>query len=99
MFATQPDLLDGLQSTGTQEPPPEDFVQRIRDELNATLVRAQEAATLPWRDLTQAYLAEMRFHSVAGWLPPEEAGRLRTAFAHEMERLNGVSPTSHQQPS
>ena len=91
MFAAQPDLLDGMPSSAAPEPPPEDFVQRIRDELNATLVRAQKADTLPWRDLTQAYLAEMRFHSVAGWLPPAEAGQLREQFAREMERLNAAA--------
>jgi hypothetical protein len=51
--------------------------------------RATNADALPWRDLTKTYLAKMRFHSIAGWLPPDEAGRLRAAFAREMARLNG----------
>jgi hypothetical protein len=42
---------------------------------------------MPWSDLTQATLAELRFHSIAGWLPADEANGLRGAFELEMERL------------
>jgi hypothetical protein len=45
------------------------------------------AATLPWKDLTAATLAELRFASIAGWLPEDEASALRTAFQSEMNRL------------
>jgi len=43
------------------EPPPADFVARIRDELTGTLTRVREAEALPWKDLTAATLAELRF--------------------------------------
>ena len=46
-----------------------------------------EAESLPWPDLTRATLAELRFHSIAGWLPEEEAATLREAFEAEMKRL------------
>ena len=42
---------------------------------------------MPWRDLTAATLAELRFNSIADWLPPDEATALRKAFAREMARL------------
>ena len=47
----------------------------------------RRAATLPWPDLTKATLAELRFNSIAGWLPDEEAAALRAAFEAEMVRL------------
>jgi hypothetical protein len=73
------------------DPPPADFIARVRDELNATLARAREAATLPWRDLTTATLAELRFHSIAGWLPTDEADALRADFQREMGRLYAIA--------
>jgi len=69
------------------EEPPADFPARIRGELEATLRCAREAAPLPWPDLTRTTLAELRFHSIAGWLPDAEAAALRAAFAAEMTRL------------
>jgi hypothetical protein len=51
------------------------------------LARVREAAALPWKDLTQATLAELRFDSIAGWLPQDEAAALRAAFHRELERL------------
>jgi hypothetical protein len=63
---------------------------RFRAELGATLERARTAATLPWRDLTLAALAEIRFNSLAGRLPPEEGQALRDAFARELDRLYAV---------
>ena len=76
------------------EPPPEDFIARIRDELTGTLARVRDAPSLPWRDLTQATLAELRFNSIAGWLPDDEAAALRTAFQREMERLYGIADSA-----
>jgi hypothetical protein len=78
LFETQADLL---------EPPPADFVARIRDELTGTLARARGAAALPWKDLTAATLAELRFDSIAGWLPQDEAAALRAEFHRELDRL------------
>lgn len=68
-----------------------EFIQRIRDEVTATLAKAKGAARLPWRDLTQTMVTEMRFHSIAQtWLPAEESARLREEFAAEMLRLYAV---------
>jgi hypothetical protein len=88
--ARQRDLFD----ISTTEPPAADFVARIRDELRATLARAHNAATLPWRDLTAATLAELRFHSIAGWLPADEAAALRADFQREMDRLYTAGETT-----
>ncbi len=83
----QSDLFAAEPARGVDEPPPADFIQGIRDELLATLARARDAARLPWRDLTAATLAELRFESISNWLPRPEAEALRAAFAAEMERL------------
>ncbi len=87
LFAPQTDLFDGRTNVVDEEPPPDDFIQRIRDELNATLALAQAAETFPWPDATRTLLTEMRFKSIAGWLPAVEADALRAAFAAEMARL------------
>jgi hypothetical protein len=88
--ARQGDLFEGAAT----EPPPSDFVARIRSELYGTLARTRDATTLPWRDLTAATLVELRFHSIAGWLPPDEAAALRADFQREMERLYAVAETT-----
>jgi hypothetical protein len=85
-----PRQLDLFEKDGRRldaEPPQADFVQRIREELLATLATVRGADALPWRDLTQATLAELRFHSIAGWLPDEEAKSLRAQFQSEIDRL------------
>lgn len=64
-----------------------ELVERIRQEMQATLARVQAAEVLPWPDLTKTYLAELRFESIAGWLPAEEAEAFKAAFGREMERL------------
>ena len=64
-----------------------DFVARIRAELNETLQLVRAAELLPWPDLTRTTLAELRFNSIARWLPDAEAADLRRAFAAEMPRL------------
>ncbi|MGH9807706.1 MAG: hypothetical protein ACRD9W_10685 [Terriglobia bacterium] len=69
------------------EPPPADFVARIRDELILALARVRAAPALPWKDLTAATLAELRFDSIAGWLAAEEGARLRAEFHRELDRL------------
>jgi hypothetical protein len=51
------------------------------------LARVREAAALPWKDLTAATLAELRFNSIAGWLPEDEASASRGAFQCEINRL------------
>jgi hypothetical protein len=83
----QPDLFAAAGQPLFQEPPPADFITRIRDELTDTLMRVRGAASLPWKDLTAATLAELRFDSIAGWLPDDEANALRVCFRREMSRL------------
>jgi hypothetical protein len=46
---------------------------------------------LPWKDLTAATLAELRFNSIAGWLPEREASALRLSFEDEMNRLYAIA--------
>jgi hypothetical protein len=83
----QPDLFAEPNASRARPPMPADFVERIRKELTATLALARAAAQLPWKDPTAATLAELRFNSIAGWLPDAEAERLRASFAVEMQRL------------
>jgi hypothetical protein len=45
----------------------------------------------PWKDLTAATLAELRFDSIAGWLPDDEASALRVSFKREMNRLYAIA--------
>lgn len=90
--ARQPDLFEA--EANLFEPPPADFIARIRDELTATLERVRGAAALPWKDLTAATLAELRFNSIAGWLPEGEATALRRSFQSEMSRLYAVADAS-----
>jgi hypothetical protein len=86
LFADQPPVAE-MRGPHRFEPPPAEFVTRIRSELEETLCLVRGAAALPWPDLTQATLAELRFHSIARWLPEEEAAALRAAFEIEMTRL------------
>jgi hypothetical protein len=86
-LSRQPDLFATAGQAHSPEPPREDFITRIRDELTNTLARVREAAALPWKDLTAATLAELRFNSIAGWLPDDEASALRAAFQCEINRL------------
>jgi hypothetical protein len=88
-----------LFESAVTEPPPAEFIARVRDELNTTLVRAREAGTLPWRDLTTATLAELRFHSIARWLPADEAAALRADFQREMGRLYAIADAASDSPS
>ena len=60
---------------------------RAKLELEATLATVRRATRLPWPDLTRATLAELRFNSIARWVPAEEAATLRAAFEVEMARL------------
>jgi hypothetical protein len=100
----QPDLFGPAQSScGTgyaallQEPPPADFIERIRRELTDTLAIVRDSAALPWNDLTAATLAELRFDSITNWLPDAEAIGLRECFAREMARLWAVAERDEQE--
>jgi hypothetical protein len=72
------------------------FVERIRTELVATLAKVRGADGLPWPDLTQTLLAEMRFRSISRYLPESEALGLRTAFEAEMTRLYALDDERHE---
>jgi hypothetical protein len=100
----QPDLFGVVQSSGgtrcvalLQEPPPADFIERIRRELTNTLTMVRDSAALPWGDLTAATLAELRFDSIANWLPDAEAIELRECFAREMARLWAIAERDAQE--
>lgn len=94
-FAPQPSLFDPPQQAGNiagsliddDEPPDEDFIQTVRDDLGKLLALAGHADTFPWSDLTRTYMEEMRFYSMSRWLPSEEAAQLRDAFGIAMDRL------------
>jgi hypothetical protein len=45
----QPDLFSAAGQALFQEPPPADFIARIRGELTDPLARAREAQALPWQ--------------------------------------------------
>jgi hypothetical protein len=87
----QPDLFANIGDIPPAEALPSDFIERIRHELTGTLAQVRDAAALPWKDLTAATLAELRFNSIAGWLPDEEARALRVSFQHEMDRLYAIA--------
>ena len=87
----QPDLFGNANTAVMTEPMPAAFVERIRGELVGTLARARAAEIMPWHDLTAATLAELRFHSIASWLPAAEAEALRESFKIEMARLYAVA--------
>ena len=85
LFAPRTDLFD--PGSRPAEPPPPDFLARIRAELRATLALAEAAESLPWADLTAATLAELRFRGILHWLPQGEATELRVRFDAAMNRL------------
>ena len=87
----QPDLFADLCGVALAEALPSDFIARIRGELTETLARVRAAAALPWKNLTAATLAELRFNSISGWLPDEEARTLRVSFQREMDRLYAIA--------
>ncbi len=90
LFTPREDLFDPASSPpafSQIEPPPPDFLARIRTEIHATLARAEAAEALPWPDLTAAMLAELRFRGILHWLAAEEAAGLRTRFDAAMHRL------------
>ena len=71
------------------------LVDRIRRELIGTLEMVRAADALPWPDLTQMTLAEMRFRSISRYLPDEEAGELCAAFDVAMERIYEIENRRH----
>ena len=91
MASSQPDLFAEFvlapEPQGVRFEATPDFVTRIRAELDETLALVRVAELLPWPDLTRTTLAELRFNSIARWLPDAEAAELRSAFDAEMGRL------------
>lgn len=59
----------------------------VRRELAAMLDTWRGYARLPEGDFTKATVAELRFHSLARWLPEAEAKALTAAFDAELDRL------------
>ena len=87
LFADQQTGPQGVLPFGLEQPPPADFIARIRNGLEDVLRLVRAAETLPWPDLTRATLEELRFNATAGWLPADEAAALRRAFETDMTRL------------
>lgn len=105
-MARQADLFEAVQPASgggyaalLDEPPPADFIERIRNELIRTLATARAAARMPWRDPTAATLAELRFNSITNWLPSAEAEALRLSFNREMARLWDIAAREAEQAS
>lgn len=71
------------------------FVDKIRRELVGTVAMVRAADGLPWPDLTQMTLAEMRFRSISRYLPDAEAAELRAAFDSAMERIYEIENRKH----
>ena len=89
--SAQLDLFANSGSVLPAEAPPSELIARIRGELTGTLARVRGAVAFPWTDVTAATLAELRFNSIAGWLPDDEARELRISFQHEMDRLYAIA--------
>ena len=60
--------------------------ERIRLQLHDLLETARKATTMPWPE-REARMWRIAFPQMADWLPPDEADRLRSEFAQEMQRL------------
>jgi hypothetical protein len=91
MMQGQRDLFDSCGAAAlVMDGVPPEFIERIRGELRSTLRQVREADRLPWPDLTRATLAELRFKSIAGWLPAEERVSLLASFEAELVRLYDV---------
>lgn len=89
LFGDQPTRAGKAASVGTFIPDAA-FVEKIRRELVGTLAMVRAADALPWPDLTQMTLAEMRFRSISRYLSDDEAGRLCAAFDAAMERIYDI---------
>jgi hypothetical protein len=99
--SAQPDLFGSPHDGASRqpdlfEPMPESFVAQIREELLATLALARDAETLPWPNLTRATLEELRFNSIANYLPRAEADDLRARFGAELARLYQLADEAEQ---
>jgi hypothetical protein len=77
------------------EHPGEEFIDRIRKELNGYLDLVRRSEKLPWRkpksndvaDLTRAYGIHMHLNSMSRWLPRDEGTALRRAYWDAMDKL------------
>ena len=59
---------------------------KVRAELFALLARAKAAPSTPWSVKDQGFY-RLVFPQMANWLPDDEAARLRSEFAAELDRL------------
>lgn len=74
---------------GRLQAPRQDSVPKpeaIRGRLMSLLEKARAAQTMPWSE-KDARMWRIVFPNMANWLPKDEAERLRSAFAKEMDRL------------
>lgn len=66
----------------------EDYMLEIRrPQLQAQLKQVREATTFPWKNLTDALLAEETFNGMAFNFPPKEGRAAMIAYAKEISRL------------
>ncbi|PZW45649.1 hypothetical protein C8P66_11164 [Humitalea rosea] len=92
--SAQPDLFGPGPVTpdlfSEPDAPDSALLARHRLELAASLAALREATAYPWADLTTGALAELRFLSLTGMLPPAERAPLREAHAVELDRVNAL---------
>ncbi len=87
LFAVQTDLFDAPGRVPAWVKHPE-VVEKVREELSATMAKLRNAVDFPFVNATAAMSAEIRFNDLVEiWLPPEEGHPLQLEFAAEMARL------------
>jgi hypothetical protein len=90
LFAPSADLFDGADPYAFEETEEDrqERLARLETELNGLLERVRTAERLPFRDLSEALLAELRFmrahHQVA------DGAAKYAAFQAEMQRLYAI---------
>lgn len=90
LFAPSADLADGADPYAFEESEEDrqERLARLEAELNGLLERVRKAERLPFRDLSEALLAELRFmrahHQIA-----DGAAKYAT-FQAEMQRLYAI---------
>ena len=82
---TQPELFDSDAAPPAYRPDPD----QVRARLHKILAEARAAKSLPW-DRDKLLVYRTIFPQMAGWLPEQEAQRLRFEFDTEMARLKAA---------
>lgn len=94
LFAPSADLFDGVDPHAMDEAEEarRERLARLEEELNGLLERVRRAERLPFRDLTEALLAELRYmrahHEIA------DGAAKYAAFQAEMQRLYAIEDES-----